>query len=179
MQKTTLTSLVIYPFFAACQIGLRLFYLLKSASFYLFFISRDGGCGMIDCFRALHPSERNAYSCFNTKLKGRVNNFGTRIDYIVCTRPLRDCLVECVIRSDVTGSDHLPVVAGLVVCGAVMSRVRFFGEERDCGGGIAVEGGRAAEDSVVLSSESGWKEGRGGEKLAGSEGENGVCGVWR
>lgn len=71
---------------------------------------------MVDCFRALHPSERNAYSCFNMKLKGRVNNFGTRIDYIVCSRPLRDRLVECAIRSDVTGSDHLPVVAGLVVC---------------------------------------------------------------
>lgn len=147
--------------------------------FYLLFMARDGGCGMIDCFRALHPSERNAYSCFNTKLKGRVNNFGTRIDYIVCTCPLRDCLVKCVIRSDVTGSDHLPVVAGLVVCRAVMSRVRFFGEEPECGGGITVEGGRTAEDSVVLSSESGWKEGRGGEKLTGSEGENGVCGVWR
>ncbi|CBK23625.2 uncharacterized protein [Blastocystis hominis] len=95
----------------ACRIGWRLCYHPKSSSFYLAFMIRDGGCGMIDCFRALYPSERNAYSCFNTKLKGRINNFGTRIDYIVCTRPLRNCLVECAIRSDVTGSDHLPVVA--------------------------------------------------------------------
>ena len=63
--------------------------------------------------------------------------------------------------------------------GKVTSRVRFFGEERKFGGGIAVEGGRAAEDSVVLSSESGWKEGSRGEKLAGREGKKGVCGVWR
>ena len=79
---------------------------------------------MIDCFRALHPSERNAYSCFNTKLQGRVNNFGTRIDYIVCTRSLRECLTQCFIRSDVEGSDHLPVVAGRRR-EQMMRRVRF------------------------------------------------------
>ena len=83
---------------------------------------------MIDCFRALHPSERNAYSCFNTKLKGRVNNFGTRIDYIVCTSLLRSRLSKCSIRSDVVGSDHLPVVAGLA-WEKMTSRVRFLGEE--------------------------------------------------
>ena len=75
-------------------------------------IGRDGGVGLIDSFRVLHPTERTAYTCFSTQLGGRKNNFGTRIDYILCDESLHDVIQTCSILSDMTGSDHLPVVAG-------------------------------------------------------------------
>lgn len=76
-------------------------------------IDRNGGVGFVDVFRILHPTERNAYTCFSTQLGGRKTNFGTRIDYILCDESLRDAIQTCTILSTMTGSDHLPVVAGI------------------------------------------------------------------
>ena len=67
---------------------------------------------MVDVFRYLNPDATAAYTCFNTKLGGRTNNFGTRIDYILCDSGMKNQLKECIIRSDLNGSDHLAVIAG-------------------------------------------------------------------
>ena len=71
---------------------------------------------MVDVFRIKHPDVLDAYTCFNTKLGGRANNFGTRIDYILCSASLKDRIEGCEIRRDLGGSDHLAVVAGMVGC---------------------------------------------------------------
>ncbi|KNB41935.1 exodeoxyribonuclease [Blastocystis sp. subtype 4] len=76
---------------------------------------RSGGVGLVDVYRVLHPTERTAYTCFSTQLGGRKNNFGTRIDYILCDESLRDAIQTCSILSTMTGSDHLPVTAGIFV----------------------------------------------------------------
>ena len=72
---------------------------------------RKGGLGFVDIFRVLHPDEKTAYTCFNTRFGARANNFGTRIDYILCDEGLRDCVVSSSILSEMKGSDHLPVIA--------------------------------------------------------------------
>lgn len=71
---------------------------------------------MVDVFRVKHPDVLDAYTCFNTKLGGRSNNFGTRIDYVLCSASLKDQIEECEIRRDLGGSDHLAVVAGMSGC---------------------------------------------------------------
>ena len=76
---------------------------------------RKGGLGFVDIFRVLHPDEKTAYTCFNTRFGARANNFGTRIDYILCDEGLRDCLVSSSILSEMKGSDHLPVIADLAL----------------------------------------------------------------
>ena len=76
---------------------------------------RSGGVGQVDVYRVLHPTERTAYTCFSTQLGGRRNNLGTRIDYILCDESLRDAIQTCSILSTMTGSDHLPVTAGIFV----------------------------------------------------------------
>lgn len=73
---------------------------------------REGGLGLVDAFRVIHPTVRKAFTCFNTLLGARETNFGTRIDYILCDSSLKESIEDCTILSEMKGSDHLPVVAG-------------------------------------------------------------------
>ena len=72
---------------------------------------RKGGMGLIDVFRTKHPKEKTAYTCFNNRLNARTNNFGTRIDYILCDDGMKGMIEASEILSEMKGSDHLPVVA--------------------------------------------------------------------
>ena len=63
----------------------------------------------IDTFRHLYPTREKSFTCWNTKLNARVNNYGTRIDYIFINSHLLPKLKDCAILSDVYGSDHCPV----------------------------------------------------------------------
>lgn len=68
----------------------------------------------IDTFRYFHPAECGAYTNWCTVTSARQTNYGTRIDYIFADFELvKKEFVDCVIRSDVDGSDHCPVVATL------------------------------------------------------------------
>lgn len=70
--------------------------------------------GFIDTFRHFHPTERDAYTNWCTVTSARQTNYGTRIDYIFADIELvRNEFVDCVIRADIDGSDHCPVVATL------------------------------------------------------------------
>lgn len=69
----------------------------------------------VDSFRKLHPDEEKAFTCWNTKINARVNNYGTRIDYVLISSKLVPVLGACVIMKDVYGSDHCPVRAQLEV----------------------------------------------------------------
>ncbi len=64
--------------------------------------------GFHDAFREFDPRPHQ-YSWWSYRANARANNVGWRIDYW-CTSPkLRPALASCVIRQDVTGSDHCPV----------------------------------------------------------------------
>lgn len=69
----------------------------------------------LDSFRQLYPNKEKSFTCWNTKLSARTNNYGTRIDYVLLSSQLSTTLKECVIMSDVYGSDHCPVKATLSV----------------------------------------------------------------
>lgn len=68
---------------------------------------------LIDSYRMLYPKKLEAYSCWNTKLNARANNYGTRIDYILLSKSLKTTLKTAEILSDIMGSDHCPVSAEL------------------------------------------------------------------
>ncbi|CAF1053124.1 unnamed protein product [Adineta steineri] len=66
----------------------------------------------IDTFRYLHPDQREAYTCWETVSNARVNNYGVRIDYIICDGAVsKSHLVNCERRPDIESSDHCPVIA--------------------------------------------------------------------
>jgi len=77
------------------------------------FLSETEGEKFIDAFRFLHPNQEKSFTCWNTKTNARINNYGTRIDYILLSPKLRTSLKDCTIMSDVYGSDHCPVKATL------------------------------------------------------------------
>lgn len=66
---------------------------------------------LVDTLRYLHPKKQECYTCWNTQLNGRANNYGTRIDYILVSKPCTGLIKSCSIMSDVTGSDHCPFAA--------------------------------------------------------------------
>lgn len=65
----------------------------------------------VDTFRFHHPDQKEAYTCWNTLTGARQTNYGTRIDYILSSKPFMPCVTSCEILSDVFGSDHCPVRA--------------------------------------------------------------------
>ena len=65
--------------------------------------------GFVDTFRALHPTETNAYTWWSYLRQSRTRNAGWRIDYFWASARLRDRIVDASIKSEVLGSDHCPV----------------------------------------------------------------------
>lgn len=80
-------------------------------------------CRFTDSFRYLHPTAEKSFTCWNTKLSARVNNYGTRIDYILISPGLLPWLTECCLMTDVHGSDHCPVRAHLALEPVPSSRI--------------------------------------------------------
>lgn len=68
--------------------------------------------GFIDTFRTLHPDEER-YSWWSFRANARMKNIGWRIDYFLASERLRADIVRAEILTDVTGSDHCPVVLEL------------------------------------------------------------------
>jgi exodeoxyribonuclease-3 len=69
--------------------------------------------GYIDTFRKLHPDKKDAYTWWSMRTAARVRNVGWRLDYHYVTPGLFKKVKSSEIMSDVTGSDHCPIVIDL------------------------------------------------------------------
>ena len=69
--------------------------------------------GLIDTFRYFYPDKAEIYSWWSYRFHAREKNAGWRIDYFLVSRALEDRLAGAEILTDVTGSDHCPVVLEL------------------------------------------------------------------
>jgi exodeoxyribonuclease-3 len=67
------------------------------------------GAGFIDAFRHFDPRPHQ-YSWWSYRGGARERNVGWRIDYWCAGAALKSHLKSCIIRQDVHGSDHCPVV---------------------------------------------------------------------
>ncbi len=65
--------------------------------------------GFTDTFRYLHQNEIK-YSWWSYRFKAREKNIGWRIDYFVVSNDLKEKIQNADIYSDITGSDHAPVI---------------------------------------------------------------------
>ena len=70
------------------------------------------GCGFVDTFRAFWP-DRVTYSWWSYRFNARKNNAGWRIDYFLVSERLRSRIRQAEILTEVTGSDHCPVLLEL------------------------------------------------------------------
>lgn len=66
--------------------------------------------GFVDTFRHLHPHDTGAYSWWSYRFNSRAKNIGWRIDYFLVSGRIADRIRRAEILSDITGSDHCPVL---------------------------------------------------------------------
>lgn len=64
-----------------------------------------------DLCRDFHPTRAGMYTCWETRKNARPGNFGSRIDYVLCSSGIRDWFVDSNIQEGLLGSDHCPVYA--------------------------------------------------------------------
>ncbi|KAL8559473.1 DNA-(apurinic or apyrimidinic site) lyase [Nucella lapillus] len=71
--------------------------------------------GFIDSFRTLYPDKEDAYTFWSNFRQAREKNIGWRLDYFVLSERLKKDLCDNVIRTQVMGSDHCPIVLMLAL----------------------------------------------------------------
>ena len=71
--------------------------------------------GFTDTFRSLYPEQAGIYSWWSYMFHAREKNAGWRIDYFIVSERLKEKIRNADIWSEVTGSDHCPVVLELDV----------------------------------------------------------------
>lgn len=64
-----------------------------------------------DICRSFHPTRKGMFTCWDTKKNARPGNFGSRIDYVLCSQDYNDWFCESNIQEGLMGSDHCPVYA--------------------------------------------------------------------
>ncbi len=71
--------------------------------------------GLYDCFRTLHPTDRDAFTFWDYQAGAWPRNHGIRIDHILASPLMIDRLQECFIDRNPRGwdqpSDHTPIIA--------------------------------------------------------------------
>ncbi|KAF2970695.1 hypothetical protein GQX73_g2877 [Xylaria multiplex] len=66
-----------------------------------------------DLGRLFHPTREGMFTCWDTKKNTRPGNFGSRIDYVLCSGNMKSWFVDSNIQEGLMGSDHCPVFAVL------------------------------------------------------------------
>lgn len=64
-----------------------------------------------DLCRLFHPTREGMFTCWDTKKNTRPANFGSRIDYVLCSGDMKGWFVDSNIQEGLMGSDHCPVFA--------------------------------------------------------------------
>ncbi|ESN95109.1 hypothetical protein HELRODRAFT_186002 [Helobdella robusta] len=64
----------------------------------------------VDSFRHLYPTKTGMYSYWSYMGNARSKNVGWRLDYCMVSSSLKPAICDSVMRKDVMGSDHCPVV---------------------------------------------------------------------
>ncbi|ETS84872.1 hypothetical protein PFICI_02897 [Pestalotiopsis fici W106-1] len=76
-----------------------------------------------DLGRLFNPSREGMFTCWETKKNARPGNFGSRIDYILCSDNMKDWFIDSNIQEGLHGSDHCPVF------GTLSDKVQVSGKE--------------------------------------------------
>ncbi|KAF2820001.1 DNase I-like protein [Ophiobolus disseminans] len=66
---------------------------------------------LYDLCREFHPTREGMYTHWEQKINARPGNFGSRIDFVLCSIAIKDWFKEANIQEGLMGSDHCPVYA--------------------------------------------------------------------
>ncbi|GAB7345950.1 hypothetical protein MBLNU457_4176t2 [Dothideomycetes sp. NU457] len=64
-----------------------------------------------DITREFHPERKGMYTHWEQKINARPGNFGSRIDFVLINRDMKDWVMASDIQEGLMGSDHCPVYA--------------------------------------------------------------------
>ncbi|KAF2220331.1 Endonuclease/exonuclease/phosphatase [Elsinoe ampelina] len=64
---------------------------------------------MWDIVRECHPDRKGMYTHWEQKINARPGNFGSRIDFVLVSKAMKDWVREANIQEGLMGSDHCPV----------------------------------------------------------------------
>lgn len=64
-----------------------------------------------DLCREMHPGREGMFTHWEQKINARPGNFGSRIDYVLCSIEMKDWFQDANIQEGLMGSDHCPVYA--------------------------------------------------------------------
>lgn len=73
-------------------------------------LGRAIGHGLVDALRRAFPLESETFTWWPPWRNLRDKNVGWRIDFVLLAEALAERMTSCVVRKDVLGSDHAPVV---------------------------------------------------------------------
>ncbi|RAR00540.1 wd and tetratricopeptide repeat-containing protein [Stemphylium lycopersici] len=68
---------------------------------------------LYDLCREFHPDREGMFTHWEQKINARPGNFGSRIDFILCSIAMKDWFQEANIQEGLMGSDHCPVYAAM------------------------------------------------------------------
>jgi AP endonuclease-2 len=66
---------------------------------------------LYDLCREFHPDREGMYTHWEQKINARPGNFGSRIDFVLCSIAIKDWFKDSNIQEGLMGSDHCPVYA--------------------------------------------------------------------
>ncbi|KAE8861571.1 hypothetical protein PTNB73_07125 [Pyrenophora teres f. teres] len=66
---------------------------------------------LYDLCREFHPDREGMFTHWEQKINARPGNFGSRIDFILCSLAMKDWFKDANIQEGLMGSDHCPVYA--------------------------------------------------------------------
>nr|AQP26317.1 APN2 [Stagonosporopsis citrulli]AQQ80192.1 DNA lyase [Stagonosporopsis citrulli] len=66
---------------------------------------------LYDLCREFHPAREGMYTHWEQKINARPGNFGSRIDFVLCSIKIKDWFKDSNIQEGLMGSDHCPVYA--------------------------------------------------------------------
>jgi len=66
---------------------------------------------LYDLCREFHPDREGMYTHWEQKINARPGNFGSRIDFVLCSIKIKHWFQESNIQEGLMGSDHCPVYA--------------------------------------------------------------------
>lgn len=77
-----------------------------------------------DVCRGFHEARRGMYTCWETRVNARPGNYGSRIDYVLCSHEMKDWWEDSNIQEGLLGSDHCPVY------GSFKEKIVIEGQEK-------------------------------------------------
>jgi AP endonuclease-2 len=108
-----------------------------------------------DICREFHPTREGMFTHWEQKINARPGNFGSRIDFVLCSIEMKTWFAEANIQEGLMGSDHCPVYAStkpvVECCGQQVHIIDIMNPTGMFEGGVRLRDFDTVKDVMLLS----------------------------